>query len=188
MADVSGNRTPGDHGHLRAAHADRERAIDLLKTAFVRGMLDKAEFDLRVGQAFASRTYAELAAVTRDLPAPLPDPAVPVPAVPDEGWLTLQRAVAISACLLVPTALATALGAPFADRYDNTAFIVLPFLALFLASLISVPLITEALHRRRSQPRRPQAPAGGAGGKAVKKSQPTRRSPGHRDFTLAARA
>jgi hypothetical protein len=173
---------------VRAAHADRERAIDLLKIAFVRGMLDKAEFDLRVGQAFASRTYAELATVTRDLPAPLPVPADPVPAVPDEGWLTLQRAVVISACLLVPTALATALGAPFADRYDNTAFIVLPFLALFLASLISIPLITEALHRRRSRPRRPQAPAPGAGGKAVMKSRPPRRSPGHRNFTLAVRA
>lgn len=60
---------------LRAAHADREHAIGLLKNAFVQGMLDKDEFDPRVGQAFASRTYAELAAVTGDLPAPEPVPA-----------------------------------------------------------------------------------------------------------------
>ena len=42
--------------------------IDTLKAAFVQGRLTKDEFDLRVGQTFASRTYAELAAVTADLP------------------------------------------------------------------------------------------------------------------------
>jgi len=48
-------------GHLRASHADREQVIGTLKVAFVQGMLAKDEFDLRVGQAFAARTYAELA-------------------------------------------------------------------------------------------------------------------------------
>jgi hypothetical protein len=52
---------------LRASHADRERVIGTLKAAFVQGMLAKDEFDLRVARAFASRTYAELAAVTDDL-------------------------------------------------------------------------------------------------------------------------
>ena len=60
-----------DHGHLRVSHADREQVIDALKAAFVRGVLAKDELDLRVGQTFASRTYAELAAVTADLPARL---------------------------------------------------------------------------------------------------------------------
>ncbi len=55
--------------HLRASHADREQVIDVLKAAFVQGMLAKDEFDQRVGQALASRTYAQLAAVTADLPA-----------------------------------------------------------------------------------------------------------------------
>ena len=57
------------HGQLRASHADREQVISSLKAAFVQGRLTKDEFDLRVGQTFASRTYAELAAVTADLPA-----------------------------------------------------------------------------------------------------------------------
>jgi Domain of unknown function (DUF1707) len=61
----------GDRGHLRASHADREQVIDTLKAAFVQGWLDKDEFDLRMSQAFASRTYAELAAVTADIPAGL---------------------------------------------------------------------------------------------------------------------
>jgi hypothetical protein len=48
-------------GHLRASHADRERVIGTLKAAFIQGRLAKDELDLRVGQAFASRTYGELA-------------------------------------------------------------------------------------------------------------------------------
>jgi hypothetical protein len=42
--------------------------------AFVQERLAKDEFDLRVGQAFAARTDAELTAVTADLPA---EPATP---------------------------------------------------------------------------------------------------------------
>jgi hypothetical protein len=60
-----------DHGRLRASHADREQVIGTLKAAFVQGLLDKSEFDLRVGRTFASRTYADLAAVTADIPAGL---------------------------------------------------------------------------------------------------------------------
>jgi hypothetical protein len=59
----------GGRGHLRASHTDREQVIGTLKAAFVQGMLGKDEFDQRVGQAFASRTYADLAALTADLPA-----------------------------------------------------------------------------------------------------------------------
>ena len=55
-------------GRLLASHADREQVIDTLKAAFVRGLLTKDEFDLRVGQTLGSRTYAELAAVTADIP------------------------------------------------------------------------------------------------------------------------
>jgi hypothetical protein len=45
--------------------------LDVLKAAFVQGRLTKDEFDMRVGQTFASRTYAELAALTTDIPAGL---------------------------------------------------------------------------------------------------------------------
>jgi VIT1/CCC1 family predicted Fe2+/Mn2+ transporter len=58
-------------GHLRASHADREQVIEALKTAFEQGRLTKDEFGTRVDQAFASKTYAELAEVTADLPAGL---------------------------------------------------------------------------------------------------------------------
>ncbi len=52
-----------------ASHADREQVIDVLKAAFVQGRLTKNEFDTRVGQALASRTHGDLAAVTADIPA-----------------------------------------------------------------------------------------------------------------------
>src|SRR4029077_11630866 len=71
--------TPGAGRHLRASHADREQAIDMLKAAFVQGRLTRDEFGLQVGRALASQTYADLAALTADIPAGLtgvqPEPA-----------------------------------------------------------------------------------------------------------------
>jgi len=57
----------GGRGRLRAAHADREQVIGVLKAAFVQGRLDRDEFYLRVGRALTSRTYADLAALTADI-------------------------------------------------------------------------------------------------------------------------
>ncbi|SRR6266567_4302175 len=58
-----------DNGHMRSSTADRERAIDVLKAAFAEGRLDQDEYNERVGRAYSSRTYADLAALTGDLPA-----------------------------------------------------------------------------------------------------------------------
>jgi hypothetical protein len=58
-------------GHLRASHADREQTIDTLKAAFVQERLTKDEFDARIGQTLAARTYAELATLTADIPGGL---------------------------------------------------------------------------------------------------------------------
>ena len=63
--------------HPRASRADRRQAADVLRTAFVQGWLTKDEFDARVCQARASRTYAELAAVTADVPAGLDNGPLP---------------------------------------------------------------------------------------------------------------
>ena len=56
-------------GDLRASHADREQVISALKVAFVQGRLTEDELGARAGQAYSSRTYAELAEVTADIPA-----------------------------------------------------------------------------------------------------------------------
>src|SRR5260370_35058356 len=59
----------GDVGRLRASDAERDRAVDVLKSAFAEGRLTKDEYDDRMTMIFASRTYGELGALTSDLPA-----------------------------------------------------------------------------------------------------------------------
>jgi hypothetical protein len=54
---------------VRASDADREHVIGVLREAFAEGRLTAEEHSARVGQAYAARTYAELAAVSADLPA-----------------------------------------------------------------------------------------------------------------------
>ena len=80
---------------LRASRADRERVIDLLKAAFVQGRLTRDELDARVGHALASRTYAELAAVTADLPAELIGTLPPRP----RRRVSMNTAVTGGACV-----------------------------------------------------------------------------------------
>src|ERR1700753_1618654 len=55
-------------GMLRTSRADREHVVGVLQLAFVQGRLAQDEFVGRVGRTLASRTFAELAAITGDLP------------------------------------------------------------------------------------------------------------------------
>ena len=84
---------------LRAARADRERVIDLLKAAFVQGRLAQDEFAARVGQALASRTYAELAAVTADIPAELVGALPRRPPVRAQRQISFNTAITGGACM-----------------------------------------------------------------------------------------
>lgn len=60
---------------MRASHADRDRAVDVLKAAFAEGRLTKAEYEQRVELALRSATYGELGRLVADLPVgPLPAP------------------------------------------------------------------------------------------------------------------
>jgi Domain of unknown function (DUF1707) len=58
-------------GLLRTSRADREHVVGVLQVAFVQGRLTQDEFEARISQTLASRTYAELSPVTADLPAML---------------------------------------------------------------------------------------------------------------------
>jgi Domain of unknown function (DUF1707) len=55
---------------LRAADADRHQIADQLKSALDEGRLSLGEYDERVRQAYAARTYAELLVLVADLPKP----------------------------------------------------------------------------------------------------------------------
>ena len=62
---------PDRYGQMRSSAAEREDAIDILKTAFADGRLTKQEYEDRIGLALSPLTYADLAALTSDLPAGL---------------------------------------------------------------------------------------------------------------------
>jgi hypothetical protein len=141
-------------GELRASHADREQAISTLKAAFVQGMLAKDELDQRVGQAFASRTYAELAALTADIPAGAADTSPATAGSPNTPARTMAKAASRSGiCLLVAVALAE--GAFLAD---NLLLLVAASFALIAASGFFGYGILDAWQERRSRGQLPQRP------------------------------
>ena len=120
-------------GHLRASDADREQVLDILKVAFVQGRLVKDELDTRAGQTLSSRTYAELAAITADIPvAPIEPPQGPLRLVrTDTRKPVSKKAVAWSTCAVV---LPPAMGAAFLTYYGG--FVVL-FLLAFIGFTVS---------------------------------------------------
>jgi Domain of unknown function (DUF1707) len=88
-------------GELRASRDDRERVIELLKVAFVEERLTKDELDARTGQALASRTHADLAAVTADLPAATAELPVATGGLPAATAVLPGRVLAVSTVLYV---------------------------------------------------------------------------------------
>ena len=70
---------PAMNPAMRAASADRERAVDVLKAGFAEGRLTQDEYNERMNRAYASRTYAELMALTADLPAGAMPTVYPMP-------------------------------------------------------------------------------------------------------------
>src|ERR1700722_8237172 len=120
---TTGPKDPMASRHrLRAGHADREQVIEALKTAFVNGRLTKNELAARTGRALAARTYADLAALTADIPAEpaaaepvtaAPAPARPTPAAGPPGPAIrrpLAKAAAISGVCLLVAAVAVLIG------------------------------------------------------------------------------
>ena len=102
---MTGPHDPATAGgeRLRAGHADREQVIETLKDAFVAGRLTRDELDARARRALAARTYADLAALTADIP---PAPAVPPAAglagapAPARPWPLARAAAKSGGCLV----------------------------------------------------------------------------------------
>lgn len=83
---------------MRASDEDRHRVVDALQRHTEAGRLSLDEFTERVDSAYAARTLAELAAVTRDLPA---EPVAVTPAAPDTGRRDLLVLFAVAGVALV---------------------------------------------------------------------------------------
>lgn len=99
---------------MRAATADRERTVDVLKAGFAEGRLTQDEYSERMGRAYAARTYGELNALIADLPAG----ALPVPAGERSGTVGGYRAVAPTNTLAIA---AMVLGAAEVFTFGLTA-------------------------------------------------------------------
>ena len=131
---------------LRASHADREHVIDMLKAAFVRGWVTKEEFDARVGRAFASRTYAELAAVTAGIPARQTAGQPPGSPACVPGRATLSHAAKARRCVVVALAMMTV--ATFAP--GGPALLLFAPLCL-TALMVAAAQILASQHEKRSR-------------------------------------
>jgi hypothetical protein len=152
---------PAGHGRLRASHAEREQVVDALKTAFVQGMLVKDEFDVRVGQTFASRTHGELAAVTVDIPATLirdqpPRKPGPAPSRPPMRNVTKAAICVVIAIVVMAAATFVAGGAAL------VIFVPFYLIGLLIAGAQMLDSLYEKKKRSRGQlPPRPASSAGG---------------------------
>ncbi|NLU77069.1 DUF1707 domain-containing protein [Micromonospora sp. HNM0581] len=107
---------------MRAADVDRQAVAEQLRVALDEGRLDLHEYDDRLQQTYAARTYADLDALVSDLPAPsgvvLPTPRSGGEAVPAEAgrgmavrwlvkvWKPWLRAVGIVVAVWAVTSLA----------------------------------------------------------------------------------
>jgi hypothetical protein len=151
-------------GRLRTSRADREQAVEVLKAAFVEDRLTKDEFDARVGQALASRTYADLAALTADIPVGS-STALPPKPTRAQGRTAVGTGVIVAAT--VPTAGLWA-GALFSQTGNQAlSGFVVSFTCIWLGVVIfTVALMLELRRQKRSGGRRPSRPTAGPGGQA----------------------
>ena len=71
--------SPDRRPDLRISDTDRDRAAEVLREAHAQGRITVDELDERLTSVYSAKTFAELAPVTRDLPA-TPDAAAAAPA------------------------------------------------------------------------------------------------------------
>jgi len=153
---------PDDYGRMRASRADREQVIDALKAAFVQGRLTKDELDERVARALVPLTYAELSALTDDLPAGLASPREPGPLV-ESSAAKAGVYVTLVAGLFLVAAISNGTGNPLA--WLGSALFLSPIWLLALAGLLALHarLDRRAAGRLPPGPGQPDLDQGGQG-------------------------
>jgi Domain of unknown function (DUF1707) len=174
--------TAGALGPLRASHADREQAIGVLKAAFVQGRLTKDEFDLRVGQVFASRTYGDLDALTADIPDWVTSVQPPAEDASEPGkMLSFKTAARVGAVGASPSVASAAIVVMQSSTVPAVAGVLLVGLTgVFVAGLLAALLMFLSWVVRRSQRRHTPEPPSGPAGLASKRQPPARQLPSAR--------
>jgi len=140
----SGTRAAAERQRLRlrASHADREQVVEVLKVAFVQGRLTKDELDTRAAQAFAAKTYADLAGLTADLPIGR------VKAPPPPARTNVKAAVSLAiTAILIPVVLVAA-----GYLSSSAGLVKVAFLLAFLdamALLVAGAQVLDSRYRKR---------------------------------------
>jgi uncharacterized membrane protein len=147
--------TPGSFGQMRASDKDRDAAAGLLQTAYAEGRVTPDEYEVRLHRALSARTYAELDAVTADLPGRYP--AV-VPASPHTNAMaiaSLACGVAQPLCGMLATIPAIVLGHMARSQIRRTGEggagmatwgLILGYAGLVLAIVIVVVIVAVINH------------------------------------------
>ena len=146
-----------DHGDLRASHADRERVIGALKAAFVEGRLTEDELDARVGQVYESRTYAELAAVTADIPTELT-----AARSPRDPWRATKIAWRIEYAIFLPGIVAVLL-MPGGPHTSVATVVIMTTVVYVLFWILGVSLMIGSRPAKRPGRQLPPPSAPGIG-------------------------
>jgi hypothetical protein len=150
---------------LRASHADRDQVIGMLKAAFVQGRVTKDEFDERITETLAARTFGDLAGLTADLPAGLTD--VPPPPPPNPAPVTATKILlSCAGGLLAPAALAAA---SLANNEQLYALFILPTMITFLAWIVAGGVLVDSWYQKRSDRQLP--PGRGQRGQALQRGR-----------------
>jgi len=181
MTEPRHNRAPGagGRGRLRASHADRERVVEVLKDAFVQGRLNKGELDARVGRAFASRTYAELAALTADIPAAPPEQHARAQNLAPRSHTARDVVIGLAAGLIVAAVIV------FGGLLKYGAFGVLAIPIVAVVPLVLIGNVAEQRHSRRQLPPRPRQ--GAQASEVQQPGQPSRPGQAEHDPALPRR-
>jgi hypothetical protein len=148
--------------NLPVSHVGREQVLDALKAAFVHGRLAKDEFDLRVGQVLAA--YAELDAVTADIPTALTTAQPPETIRKSHNKKLIQRGTAAgtgASMALTATIAVAAKGNPVISVV--VVGLAGVFVAVLLAGLLRlVSWVLEMVSSRQPLPSPPPGPSGKA--------------------------
>jgi hypothetical protein len=166
----------GDRSRLRSSDADRELVITVLKSAFMQGRLTRDELYLRATQVFASRTYADLDALTADIPAGLAKPQPPEPArQPDSKKLIRRTSAAVAGTGFV---IAEAVALSHHQLNPVVGVIAGLVAGAFTAGLLAVLLTLIAWAIDRSAGRQPsQGPPPSARGQGYQRLASAERGP-----------
>jgi Domain of unknown function (DUF1707) len=161
-AEPGDNMAAGAEGdsNLPTWHAGREQVLDALKAAFVQGRLARDEFDLRVSQVLGA--YAELDAVTADIPAGLTTAQPPETIRKSHNKKLIQRGTAAGAgasVALTATIAVAARGNPV------ISLVIVGLVGIFVAVLLAVLLtlvswVLEMASSRQTSLGSPPGPSG----------------------------